>query len=391
MSTGAHDILVDGPAFWAALRQDIADAVDSVSIQTLTFEGDATGLSLADAMIACRAPRRRILVDSFNLYFQSDRFVYKPSNMRAASPVRAEAKATREMIERLRDHGVEVKYTNPVGMLMRRMLARDHKKIVLLDGCVAYLGGINFCDHNFASHDMMVRMDHREIAQALTRDFEATWRGERSAATVRCGDTEVLNLDGTNNERVCRKVLSAIDGARREIQVVSPYMTFPFTDALRHAVRRGVRVTVIVPAANNRGFLTAYMRAEAVRSGFDLRLYDGMTHLKGMLIDDARLVFGSSNFDWLTYHLLGEVMAITTNTDLISQFRSRVLAPDLAMSATPDTGIAFSATALDTAFRAAAVLGQLLCKPAKRPVGAVAAPAAVPIGISAPSAIGLPQ
>ncbi|MEO5511754.1 MAG: hypothetical protein ABIS27_14075 [Longimicrobiales bacterium] len=47
--------------------------------------------------------------------------------------------------------------------------------------------------------------------------------------------------------------------------MLSPYMTFPFTDALRAAVQRGVRAIVVSPAENNRGFLATYMRAEATQ------------------------------------------------------------------------------------------------------------------------------
>src|SRR4051812_39104647 len=97
------EILVDGAAFWDRLEQDIANARESVCIQTLTFEGDATGRKLADAMLASRAPDRRILIDCFNLHFQSDCFVHRSRNRRRTSPIRREAEATASMIEELRD------------------------------------------------------------------------------------------------------------------------------------------------------------------------------------------------------------------------------------------------------------------------------------------------
>ncbi|MEO5511756.1 MAG: phospholipase D-like domain-containing protein [Longimicrobiales bacterium] len=368
-ATTAHQILVDGPEFWASLQEDIANAEHSICIQTLTFEGDLAGTALADALIACRAPRRRVLIDSFNLYFQRDRFVYAPANLRASSPVRAEAQATREMIARLRSAGVEVRYTNPAGVFMHKLLARDHKKLVLIDGDIAYIGGINFCDHNFDWHDMMIRVSRTDVASTLATDFNATWNGLQAPAATRSGDIEILNLDGSGNEVTCRRLLSAIDEAQSSVEVLSPYMTFPFTDALRAAVQRGVRVVVVSPAENNRGFLTTYMRAEATRSGFDLRLYQGrMSHLKGMLIDNAELIIGSSNFDWLTYHLLGEVMAVVTNAGIIEEFRRRVLAPDIATSVPAAPAPTWRAVLFDAAFRIAATVACVLCKPAPRPV-----------------------
>src|SRR5262249_3858873 len=93
------------------------------------------------------------------------------------------------------------------------------------------------------------------------------------------------------------------------------------------------RVTVISPAANNRGFLHRYMLAEAARSGFDLRLYmPRMSHMKAMLIDNHTLLLGSSNFDFMTWNHLGEVLGVITDPQLIHDFRERVLLPDLADS-----------------------------------------------------------
>jgi len=66
-----------------------------------------------------------------------------------------------------------------------------------------------------------------------------------------------------------------------------------------------------------------------------LRIYEyqpGMTHLKAMLIDDRYLVAGSSNFDYLSYRLYQEFIAIITDGRLIADFRERVMLPDIANS-----------------------------------------------------------
>ena len=55
-----------------------------------------------------------------------------------------------------------------------------------------------------------------------------------------------------------------------------------------------------------------------------------MSHLKAMLIDDEYLIAGSSNFDYLSYRLYQEIIAIFTDRDLIDDFRERVMLPDLA-------------------------------------------------------------
>lgn len=357
------EVLVDGAAFWKRLESDIAAAKQSVHVQTLSFEGDEAGHALADALSKASCADKRILIDCFNRYFQSDRFIYAPTNARRQD-VRDEVRATREMIAGLQLSGVQIQYTNPAGLLLQRLPARDHKKIVVIDNQVAYVGGINFCEHNFAWHDMMLRIDRSDVAAALDRDFLATWQGAAVPAVTECTDTEVLNLTGIGNEIPVQRVLDRIAQARSRIYVISPYMTFPFTDALQAAVARGVRVTVVTPANNNRGFLHTYMLAEASGSGFDLREYQGkMSHLKAMLIDDECLIAGSSNFDWMTYHLLGEVILITRDRDTIAQFKERVLVPDLAQSAPARTvDSAWQGVAIEALMKVAAFTARRLCR-----------------------------
>jgi cardiolipin synthase len=111
----------------------------------------------------------------------------------------------------------------------------------------------------------------------------------------------------------------------------SPYVTFPFYERLRAATRRGVAVTVVTPAQNNWRVFANYARLESARSGIDLRLFQpGMSHLKGMLIDDEYLVAGSSNFDYLSYRIHQELIAVITDRAVINDFRARVMLPDLA-------------------------------------------------------------
>jgi cardiolipin synthase len=73
-----------------------------------------------------------------------------------------------------------------------------------------------------------------------------------------------------------------------------------------------------------------------------------MTHLKAMLIDNKYLIAGSSNFDYLSYRLYQELVAVITDANLIEDFRARVLLPDLANSRAVDCqASAFSQRWLD--------------------------------------------
>ncbi len=329
------ELLVDFPEFWARLSEDIRAAERSVYVQTFALEGDATGRQLATALLSSPAEDRRILADSFTRVVLSDRFKYSPSAL-LDRELRHEARCTTEMQDRLALSGVRIRFTNAYGPTPRRLLSRNHKKLIVIDERTAYFGGINFSDHNGAWHDMMLRIDDPVAVQFLREDFLTTWRGHDRVARhpgESGGGVEMLTTDGRSNRAVFQRVLDLVDGARRSIFVESPYVTFPFYERLREATRRGLRVMVVTPEQNNWRFFQNYARLESARSGIDLRLFRGrMSHLKAMLIDDEYLIAGSSNFDYLSYRVHQELIAVITMPEVIADFRDRVMIPDLANS-----------------------------------------------------------
>jgi cardiolipin synthase len=315
------------------LRADICAAKESVFIQTFALEGDSIGKQLAEALLASRAEDKRILADSFTRIVLSDRFRYAPSNLFDAK-LKEEARETDLMRAQLSSAGVAIRFTNPYGAAPRKLLSRNHKKLIVVDNRAAYIGGINFSEHNAAWHDMMFRIEGTDAVEFLRKDFVSTWDARERPAHRTCEDVELLTLDGHDNRRAFQRVLELIDRAQHRIFVESPYITFPFYERLRAAAMRGVEVKIVTPEQNNWRLFRNYARLESARSGIDLRLYRGMSHLKAMLIDDEYLVGGSSNFDYLSYRLYQEIIAIFTDCELIDDFRDRVMLPDLAYATT---------------------------------------------------------
>ena len=325
-------LLVDAGEFWAALRRDIRAARHRIWLQTLSFEADNAGRPLAEALLESEARDQRLLVDAFSQHIISDRFIHAPRNL-LRPELRAEVRATREMFARLRAHGVHIGITNPAGWLWHRLPSRDHRKLVLIDDEIAYIGGINFSEHNFAWHDLMIRIEGAQIADFLREDFAATWRGQPLHAAARFAGIELHNLSGQGNEPRTEPVLQVIRKARRSIIAITPYLTFPFTDAMAEARRNGAAVTVLTPAINNRVSLRRYVHRLAHQHGFELRHYLGrMSHLKALLIDDEVVVTGSTNFDWPTYHVLAETIAVIDAPAFVYDFRERVVQADLRAS-----------------------------------------------------------
>lgn len=326
-------IQVDAEEFWPSLQNDIRSAQDYVYLQTMSFEGDSVGEALAGELIGSGAADRRVIADEFyTIHRINDNFLHNPKHW-FDRDIRDERDRTLAMHASLERAGVRVKLTNPAGPIVVNFLRRNHKKLVAIDDRIAYIGGINFTEHNFSWHDMMLRIEHPDITRFLKEDFLMTWRGEHANTSRKFEDVEIYRFDGYTNPRTYQPLLELMAAARKSVYIVSPYIAYPFYAPLRTAIANGAKVVLLAPDNNNWRTMREYVIWESVRAGVDLQMYRGrMVHLKAMLIDDEYLVAGSSNFDFLSSELMQEVVAVITNKQAIAQFKKRVLDVDLAQT-----------------------------------------------------------
>ena len=320
------ELLVGSNAFWRRAAADCARAARRLLVQAMTFEGDSVGKMVAAAIGSSPAEDRRVLVDAYSKVVVSDRWVAG-----GGPETRREAQATDAMFRDLMAAGAQVRVTNPLHPLMLNYPARNHKKLIIADD-VAYVGGINFSDHNFAWRDFMVRLEGREAADFLAGDFDATWAGTSRPAAKSLDGLRLLCLDGRSNHGFFREVEVMLSEASREIVVMSAYLTFPFTAPLAAAARRGTQVTLITPWDNNKPLVRDYLLSLAARRRFDVRLLPDMSHFKGILIDGERLIVGSCNFDFVGHEAQEELVAVIDSPALIDDFRLGVIGPALAQA-----------------------------------------------------------
>ena len=283
-------------------------------------------------LLSSRSSDKRLLIDSYTKCVLSDKFLYTPVHL-FDKELRQEVTETKRLIALLREHGVHVKFTNPVGPLLINFAKRNHKKLVVIDDRIAYIGGINFSEHNFFWHDMMLRIELPDIVTFLKEDFLATWNEQPLARSKHFGNIRIDLLNGCSNEVVFSEIFDVMESAKRRIFIETPYLTSPFIEKLRKIRRNGVSITIVVPEVNNWMLMSTYNRWEALRSDFDLRLYkDRLTHLKAMLIDDDVLIVGSLNFTYLSCHFQEEIIARITDKQVISRFEHAVIQQDLEHS-----------------------------------------------------------
>jgi cardiolipin synthase len=316
------ELHVGSAEFWNRARGDIASARRRVLVQAMTFEGDAAGSAVAEAIRASGAADRRVLVDDYTRHVINDTFLALTRD----AAIQAEAAATLAMFDSLIAGGVGMRLTNPVGRNPLRYPVRNHKKLLVIDDA-AWIGGINLSDHNFAWHDMMVRIEHPALADWLAGAFERDWLGRPETQVAGFGPVMILDLCGGNNQIGLAPLLAAFSGARQSLEVVSAYPTFPFVDAMAAAARRGVKVTLHTPRPNNKPVIRDYLLGVARQSGIALHLSPMMTHAKAALIDGEVLVAGSSNFDFVSHRANAEYVATFRDAGLVAEFEQRLLGP----------------------------------------------------------------
>lgn len=323
-----YELHIGSAAFWARAAADIAGARRRVLIQAMTFEGDRAGRPVAEAVRSSSASDRRVLVDDYTRHVINDTFLHSSRD----PTLQAEAAATWAMFNALQAAGTQVRITNPIAGNWLRYPLRNHKKLLVMDD-VAWIGGINFSDHNFAWHDMMLRLEGAKVADWLAGAFDLDWAGTPRSRRKTFGETlELLSLSGRDNSRHFLPLLARLNEARAAIEVISAYPTFPFVDALAAAARRGVAVTLYTPRPNNKPIVRDYLLARTRGTGIAVHLLPEMTHVKAALVDGEELITGSSNFDFVSYRTSADYVATLRTPALIAEAETRLFAPIRALA-----------------------------------------------------------
>ena len=331
----SSSLLIDSTEFRSAIEPAILRARRRVLIQVMTFEMDSIGKHFWDVFTRSPAKEKILCVDAFSTAKISDNLVFGGRYL-TDSAFRQEVQETRQLLRYGKRDGVRIVVTNPMGTFLQKFPFRNHKKMMIVDD-QAFLGGINFSEHNFLWRDLMLQTDCAPLIDSLVCDFHHTVAGFNQSSTIESPIGRLYFLDGRRSRSQYEGLFGEITAAKKSIDVISPYVTNPLLERLNR-VNPSVRVRIINPAANNKPILQQALFKSAANSNVEVRLYQpGMSHLKAVLIDDTRLILGSYNFDFVGYELQQEVVLSTGEPALINDFRQRVLHPDLDQS-TPTVG-----------------------------------------------------
>lgn len=310
--------LLTTATFIDELHQRLATARSLIAIQLMTFDGDRSGLGVAALLRAAadRGVEVRLLVDSFALRFVSDQPVDKRE-------VREEFAATLAMFDELQEAGVEVRFTNANGPGNLFALARNHKKLYVIDD-VVYVGGINVSDHNFEWHDFMVRLVDPVARGVMLADFDDTFAGRRTTIDTTI-ESEQLTI--VTNGAIRPTFDRLIVEAEQRVVVASPYALDRRLARVLEACSAPMK-SIVIADHNNFKFLqaiTPYLVDRVAGDGVELLTYSQFSHSKFLLIDDDCLLVGSSNFGRHSLTCNQEIGLIIRDREFIKRFESMFL------------------------------------------------------------------
>ena len=304
---------------FSAMIADIDQATHSCDLEYYIWEvgGQADELAMRLADAARRGVQCRILVDAVG----SRGFL----RSRQASELTVA--------------GVKIHAALPVGLLralLYRFDLRLHRKIVVIDHAIGYVGSQNMADPKLFKRgagfgqwvDAMVRISGPAV-DALAMVFFEDWQFETAPVPLShelptippvpppSGQSTVQVIPsgpGLNSEAIMQILLNAIYMADRELILTTAYFVpdESLQRALISAARRGVDVTIVVPARVDSRLVRLASRPflrELVASGVHVARYrDGMLHTKSISIDFDTSFFGSLNLDPRSLHLNFEIM-----------------------------------------------------------------------------------
>ncbi|MEP6632809.1 MAG: cardiolipin synthase [Luteimonas sp.] len=319
-------LLVDGAATYDALIADIAQARHHVHLEYYIYCPDESGRAVRDALVerARSGIKVRLLLDAVGS--SKARHFFKP----------------------LLEVGGELAWFHPLrlGHIWQRpwLNLRTHRKIVVIDGRVAYTGGINITDEENerlrpdAYRDLHLRVEG-DVVRALqlvfvedwayateSRDFISEVARAMPAAQPGTVAAQVLTSGPDSSwEAIHRLHVSSIHAARHRVWLTTPYFVpgEAAMMALTSSALGGLDVRLLVPKMSDSRLVTFAARSyydDLLAAGVKIYEYGPrMLHTKALLIDDGIAVLGSANFDHRSFRLNFEVSMLFQNDGIAGE------------------------------------------------------------------------
>jgi cardiolipin synthase len=327
-------LLHNGEEYFPRLVSAIDSATHSVYLESYIYATDATGLMVTEALqrAARRGVRTHLLLDG-----------YGSAHLSAA------------WMDELRATGVGVlKFRPEISWLTfrRQRLRRLHRKLAVVDGRIAFVGGINIVNDVPGGEVLKPRLDYAVEVQGDTvarvhasmrrlwalvswMNLRHQYKLEKSRpAHAHVAQQKILFLlrDNLRHRRDIEDAyLKAIEGAQREIILANAYFlpSQRLRHALQHAARRGVKVVLLLQGKveyHMQHYATLALYDELLRAGVEIHeYYASYLHAKVAVVDGYWATVGSSNIEPFSLWLAREANLVVRDAEFAGSLRASLL------------------------------------------------------------------
>ncbi|GGB12547.1 cardiolipin synthase [Macrococcus hajekii] len=329
LTTDNHvDVLTDGQDKFTRLIDDILAAKEHIHIQYYIFKRDGIGQRIIDALEV----KLKEGVEVRMLY----------DDMGSRTLTLSKFKAFKAM-----GGQVEAFFPSFFPLINFRLNNRNHRKIVVIDGIIGYIGGFNVGDEYLGLDDKFGywRDTHLRIegdaVNALQLRFILDWNSQATRnylryepkyfPDVKSGGNIGIQIASSGPDEELHQIkygyIKMISSAKKSIYIQSPYFIpdAAFLDALKIAVLSGVKVYLMIPNKPDHPFVywgTTTFASELLKVGAKVFLYEeGFIHTKMMMIDDEVASVGTANMDVRSFELNFEVNAFIYDQSIAVKLR----------------------------------------------------------------------
>ncbi len=323
-------LLINGEEKFPALLQAIANAKSHIHLEYYIYEDDHTGNEIADLLIqkAQEGVEVRFMYDDFGSHSLGKSFIKK-----------------------LNDAGVETApfYEVIWYAFANRMNYRNHRKIIIIDGTIGFIGGINMSDkyrndlerpnHLFwrDTHLMITGQATAHLQYLFMCDwnfcsesklaYSETYFPEITQKEIIGGEVMQIVASGPDSPQpvIFYSLLETISAAKKSIYITSPYFIpgESLMDALIIATQSGIDVKILIPGISDSKMVNAAANSYytiLLQCGAKIYQYNkGFVHAKTMIIDDDVAIVGSANMDYRSFDLNFEVNAMVYSKTIAGQ------------------------------------------------------------------------
>ncbi len=302
------------------MLDDIMAANKYVYIETYKFAHQTIGVKFKDVLtrVAKLGVEVKILIDSWGGSAIPDDF-----------------------FDDLKQAGGEVRFFQKIKInidFFTRSHRRNHRKLIIIDDVISYIGSSNLTDYNIIWRESVLRIKGdiaKQFKKVFYQDFKIynKYIRYRSLYTriIRQGDCEILrDVPSISRQKIKKRYKHLFRHAKREIIIESPYFLpgFFLRKEMMDAANRGVEVKVIIPKHSDVRLVNIlhgrYLEMLHNNNIKFLHFNQYNLHAKLLLIDDETFVLGSPNFDYRSFRYMHEIVLVGKNPHIKTLIRNHM-------------------------------------------------------------------